>query len=62
MTGMGFKFVFLWTDVALWALLVSLIAYGLRIRSQAHLRGTWVRVLRDPVALSAGVVMAFFLL
>ena len=59
---MGFKFVFLWTDVALWALLISLIAYGLRIRSQPHLRGPWVRVLRDPVAVSASVVMALFLL
>ena len=35
---MDFKLVILWTDVALWALLVVLIVYGLRIRSQASLR------------------------
>lgn len=59
---MGFKFVFLWTDIALWALLAGLVAYVLRVRRQAHLRGTWARVLRDPVACCAGLVMACFLL
>ena len=59
---MGFKFVFLWTDVALWALMAALAAYVLRIRSQATLRASWARVLRDPVSLSASVVMALFLL
>lgn len=58
---MGFKFVVLWTDVALWAMFACLIAYGLRIRGQATLRGSWARVLRDPVAASAAVVMALFL-
>jgi peptide/nickel transport system permease protein len=57
----GFKFVFLWTDLALWAMALALVAYALRIRGQANLRATWVRVLRDPVAMSAGVVMALFL-
>lgn len=57
---MGFKFVFLWTDLALWAMTAVLAAYVLRIRGQATLRATWVRVLRDPVALSAGVVLALF--
>ena len=56
------KFVFLWTDVALWAMFAALIAYVLRIRSQQNLRATWERVLRDPIAVSAGVVMAGFLL
>ena len=59
---MGFKFVFLWTDVALWALVAVLFVYVWRVRRQAALRATWVRVLRDPVALSAAVVMALFLL
>lgn len=59
---MGFKLVFLWTDVALWALMAVLVLYVLRIRSQATLRATWVRVLRDPVALCASVVMALFLM
>lgn len=59
---MGFKLVLLWTDIALWALMAVLCLYVLRIRGQATLRATWLRVLRDPVALSAGVVMALFLL
>ena len=59
---MGFKLVFLWTDVALWAMLAALLAYGLRIRGHATLRATWLRVLRDPVAASAGAVLALFLL
>ena len=59
---MTVKFVFLWTDVALWAMFAALLGYGLRIRARPNLRATWERVLRDPVALSAGVVMAAFLL
>lgn len=56
------KFVLLWTDLALWLMAASIAAYALRVRGQAHLRATWRRVLRDPVAASAGVVMALFLL
>ncbi|MDC6170110.1 ABC transporter permease [Paucibacter sp. XJ19-41] len=59
---MGFKLVFLWTDVALWALFAALLAYVLRIRSHPTLRATWSRVLRDPAAASAGLVMLLFLL
>jgi peptide/nickel transport system permease protein len=55
------KFVLLWTDVALWLMAAAVVAYAWRVRSQAHLRATWERVLRDPVAASAGVVMALFL-
>ncbi|HEY0957590.1 MAG TPA: ABC transporter permease [Roseateles sp.] len=56
------KFVLLWTDVALWLMAAAVLAYAWRVKSQAHLRATWERVLRDPVAASAGVVMALFLL
>ncbi|MGQ3054946.1 MAG: ABC transporter permease [Roseateles sp.] len=56
------KFVLLWTDMALWLMVAAIAAYALRVRRQAHLRATWERVLRDPVAASAGVVMAAFLL
>ncbi|MCU7370150.1 ABC transporter permease [Paucibacter sp. O1-1] len=59
---MGFKLVFLWTDVALWTLFAALLAYVLRIRSHPTLRATWSRVLRDPAAASAGLVMLLFLL
>jgi peptide/nickel transport system permease protein len=56
------KFVLLWTDLALWLLAAAVLAYGWRVKGQAHLRATWRRVLRDPVAASSGVVMALFLL
>jgi len=56
------KFVLLWTDLALWLMAAAVIGYAWRVKAQANLRATWVRVLRDPVAASAGVVMALFLL
>ena len=59
---MGFKLVILWTDVALWAMVACLVAYGLRIRRLPALGDTWARVLRDPVAASAAVVMALSLM
>jgi peptide/nickel transport system permease protein len=55
------KFVLLWTDLALWLMVATVAAYAWRVRRQANLRATWRRVLRDPVAASAGVVMALFL-
>ncbi|WP_457443172.1 ABC transporter permease [Roseateles sp. P5_E4] len=56
------KLVLLWTDIALWLVAAAVVAYALRVRRQANLRATWRRVLRDPVAACAGVVMALFLL
>lgn len=58
---MGFKIVVLWTDVALWLMLAALVAYVLRLVRRPHLRSNWQRVLRDPVALSAGVVLLLFI-
>jgi peptide/nickel transport system permease protein len=52
--------VLLWTDLALWLMAACALAYGLRVRSRAHLRATWDRVLRDPVAASAGLVVLLF--
>lgn len=57
---MGFKLVLLWTDVALWALFAALAAYALRVRRDPNLRASWQKVLRDPAALSAGVVLLLF--
>lgn len=59
---MGFKLVLLWTDVALWVLFAALLVYVLRLRSHPTLRANWVKVLRDPGALSAGFVLGLFLL
>src|SRR5258706_10279873 len=56
------KFVFLWTDVVLYAMLLALVWYGWRIRVNANLRANWWKVLRDSAALSAGIVRALLAL
>jgi peptide/nickel transport system permease protein len=57
---MGFKFVFLWTDVALYALFIALVFYVWRVMRQPTLQANWKKVLHDPAALSAGVVLLIF--
>ena len=57
---MGFKFVVLWTDVALWALFATLLGYGWRVTHHATLRATWSRVLRDAPALCSSLVLLLF--
>jgi peptide/nickel transport system permease protein len=54
------KIVFLWTDVVLWAMLALLVWYVWRVLSNANLRATWDKVLRDPAALSAALVLIVF--
>jgi len=56
------KIVLLWTDVVLYAMLLALAWYGWRIRVNDNLRANWWKVLRDPAALSAGIVMLIFAL
>jgi peptide/nickel transport system permease protein len=57
---MGFKFVILWTDAALWLLVAALVAYIVHVRRDANLRATWHKVMRDHAAVSAGVVLLLF--
>ena len=57
---MGFKFVFLWTDVALYALFVALVIYVWRVIQQPALQANWKKVLHDPAALSAGLLLLIF--
>jgi peptide/nickel transport system permease protein len=59
---MGFKFVFLWTDVALYALALALAAYVWHVRRQPTLQANWKKVMHDPAALSAGVLLLLFAL
>ena len=54
---MGFKIVILWTDVALWALLVAVLAYGRRVLVHEQLRATWRKVGRDAPAACALLVL-----
>lgn len=54
------KFVFLWTDVFLWALVVAVLAYIGYISRRPALRSTWLSVVRRPSAAAAGVLMLVF--
>lgn len=57
---MEFKLVFLWTDVALYVLALALLAYVWHVRRQPTLQANWKKVLLDPAALSAGVLLVLF--
>lgn len=52
--------VWLWTDALVLLLVAGLIAFTLVIRRHAHLRAPWQQVGRDPVAVSAAVILLFF--
>lgn len=58
---MGFKFVLLWTDIALWALFAALVGYTIRVLRREPLRATWKKVFRDPAALCSVLVLLVFL-
>jgi len=59
---MSFKLVFLGTDIVLFALLLLLAGYAWRVVVDANLRSTWEKVLRDPTAFGAAIVLAAFAL
>ena len=54
------KIVVLWSDLVVWASLVLALVYALRVRASAHLRQTWLQVLRDPAAMASVLVLALF--
>ncbi len=56
------KFVFLATDIALFALLLAIAFYVWHSLRTPTLRQTWRHVLHDGAAMSAGVVLLLFLL
>jgi len=55
------KFVFLWTDFALWLVVAATVAYIVHVRRNPNLRATWRHVLRSAPAMSAAVVLAAFI-
>jgi peptide/nickel transport system permease protein len=56
------QFVFLWTDVFVQLLVLAILLYGWRVSRRPALRAVWARVGTSPSAMSAGVVLSFFLL
>jgi len=57
---MGFKFVLLWTDAALWAVVLA-VAIGLRRwLALPQSRATWAKVLHDAPAACSALVLSLF--
>ena len=51
------KFVLLWTDLALWAMVAAVVGYGVAVSRDAARRATWRKVFRDPAALASSVLL-----
>jgi peptide/nickel transport system permease protein len=56
------NFVFLWTDIALFALVAIVGLYAWQISHSETAKATWSRVARSGSSMSAGVVLVFFVL
>lgn len=53
-------FIFLWTDLFVYGLVLALLFYVVRARRSASLRSAWRSVARTPSAMCAAVVLAGF--
>jgi len=51
------KFVVLWTDWVVFALLAALVAYAFYVRRDANLRASWQRVFRNGPAMGSSIVL-----
>jgi peptide/nickel transport system permease protein len=56
------KFVMLWTDVAVWLLVLAIVVYGFTVLKRPNLAANWARVFRDAPAMASAVVLAACLL
>ena len=54
------QFVLLWTDLALWGLVLAAIVYALIVRRSPNMRANWRRVLTDAPAMCSAVVLSIF--
>jgi len=54
------KIIFLWTDMALFALLATVLIYAWHVRRSHALRATWARVARSAPAMCSAVVLLAF--
>lgn len=54
------KIIFLWTDVALFALLFTVLGYAWHVSRVHALRAVWGRVARSAPAMCSAVVLSFF--
>lgn len=54
------SFVFLWTDLFVFALVLGVLIYGVRASRSQALRSAWSSVARTPSAMCAAVILACF--
>ncbi|MCI0507169.1 MAG: ABC transporter permease [Gammaproteobacteria bacterium] len=54
------KFVPLWTDILIYVLIVAVAWFGIQARQKEHLRAPWRHVMQRPLAMSALVVLMFY--
>jgi len=55
------KFVLLWTDTTVWALVVFTIAYAAMVARSPNLKASWRKVFRDAPALCSSLILALCL-
>jgi peptide/nickel transport system permease protein len=55
------KFVLLWTDAAIWLLLVAIVAYAVGVLRHADLAGKWGKVFRNGPALASSILLVLCL-
>ena len=55
------RFVLLWTDGVLYALLIALVAYVWHVRRDPNLRATWTKAFTDAPSTCSALVLAVFL-
>jgi peptide/nickel transport system permease protein len=51
------KFVLLWTDAAIWLLLMAMVAYAVMVLRRPQLKANWSKVFRDAPALASSLVL-----
>jgi len=56
------KFVLLWTDATVWALVVFTIVYAVMVARSPNLKASWRKVFRDAPALCSALILALCLL
>jgi peptide/nickel transport system permease protein len=56
------KFVMLWTDVAIWLLVVAMVVYGAAVSRKPNLAANWGKVFRNGPALASSLVLLACLL
>jgi peptide/nickel transport system permease protein len=51
------KFVLLWTDAAIWLLVLAMLGYALLVWRRPALAANWRKVFNDPAALASSVIL-----